>query len=127
MTTLNRNGTNFHNENEQIALGTGVLVDGLDLSDDKMLVGPTFSYSDTQRYRVGPNHLRLPINAPREDVQVSTNQDGGQMSYHVDNRGGGPRINFEPSSVAGLREADDSYRGAYGRRVADGLGISVNA
>ena len=29
-----------------IAFGTGVLVDGLDFSDDKMLVGRTFSYSD---------------------------------------------------------------------------------
>jgi len=34
------------------AFGTGVLVDGLDFSDDKMLVGRTFSYSDTQRHRV---------------------------------------------------------------------------
>lgn len=98
------------NENEQIAFGTGVLVDGLDFSDDKMLVGRTFSYSDTQRYRVGPNYLQLPINAPREDVQVNTNQDGGQMSYGVDNRAGNPHINFEPSSVAGLDQADESYR-----------------
>jgi catalase len=73
MMTLNRNVTSFHNENEQIAFGTGVLVDGLDFSDDKMLVGRTFSYSDTQRYRVGPNYLQLPVNRPREDVLVSTN------------------------------------------------------
>ena len=53
---------NFFAENEQIAFGTGVLVDGLDFSDDKMLVGRTFSYSDTQRYRVGPNYLQLPVN-----------------------------------------------------------------
>ncbi len=78
-----------------------MLVDGLDFSDDKMLVGRTFSYSDTRRCRVGPNYLQLPVNAPREDVQVRTNQDGGQMSYGVDNRGGNPHINFEPSSVAG--------------------------
>jgi hypothetical protein len=32
------------------------------------------------------------------------------MSYGVDNRGGNPHINFEPSSVAGLQKADDSYR-----------------
>ena len=51
---LNRNVENVFAENEQIAFGTGVLVDGLDFSDDKMLVGRTFSYSDTQRYRVGP-------------------------------------------------------------------------
>ena len=46
-------------------MGTGVLVDGLDFSDDKMLVGRTFSYSDTQRYRVGPNYLQLPVNQPK--------------------------------------------------------------
>jgi catalase len=74
-----------------------------------MLVGRTFSYSDTQRYRVGPNYLQLPVNRPREDVHVNTNQGGGQMSYGVDHRGTNPHINFEPSSVAGLREADDSY------------------
>ncbi len=106
--TLNRNITDFHNENEQVAFGTGVLVDGLDFSDDKMLVGRTFSYSDTQRYRVGPNYLQLPVNAPV--VTVSTNQGGGQMSYGVDSRGASPHVNYEPSSLAGLREADDSYR-----------------
>ena len=42
--TLNRNVEDHFNENEQIAMGTGVLVDGLDFSDDKMLVGCTFSY-----------------------------------------------------------------------------------
>ena len=78
--------------------------------DDHDHLGRTFSYSDTQRYRVGPNYLQLPVNRPREDVVVSTNQGGGQMSYGVDNRGGNPHLNFEPSSVAGLREADESYR-----------------
>jgi catalase len=52
----------FFAENERIAMGTGVLIDGLDLSDDKMLVGRTFSHCDTQRYRVGPNELQLPVN-----------------------------------------------------------------
>ncbi|GMA86038.1 hypothetical protein GCM10025868_12880 [Angustibacter aerolatus] len=56
--TLDRRPENFFTENEQIAFGTGVLVDGLDFSDDKMLVGRTFAYSDTQRYRVGPNYLQ---------------------------------------------------------------------
>jgi catalase len=110
MMTLNRNVADHHNENEQIAFGTGVLVDGLDFSDDKMLVGRTFSYSDTQRYRVGPNYLQLPVNRPAEGVRVSTNQGGGQMSYGVDNRGANPHINFEPSTVGGLNEADASYR-----------------
>src|SRR5699024_9250336 len=46
---LDRNPVDFHAEIEQAAFGTGVLVDGMDFSDDKMLQGRTFSYSDTQR------------------------------------------------------------------------------
>ena len=80
-----RNVSNFFAENEQVAFGTGVLVDGLDFSDDKMLVGRTFSYSDTQRYRVGPNYLQLPVNAPL--VRPATNQRDGQMAYYVDDDG----------------------------------------
>jgi catalase len=102
---LNRNIEDFHNENEQIAFGTGVLVDGLDFSDDKMLVGRTFSYSDTQRYRVGPNYLQLPVNQPK-NATVATNQRGGQMSYGVDlGAGQNPHVNYEPSITGGLREA----------------------
>ncbi len=68
---LDRNPQNYFAEVEQAAFGTGVLVDGLDFSDDKMLQGRTLSYSDTQRYRVGPNYLQLPINSPKK--RVSTN------------------------------------------------------
>ncbi len=103
MMTLNRNVDNFHNEAEQVAFGTGVLVDGLDFSDDKMLVGRTFSYSDTQRHRVGPNYLQLGINAP--EVPVSTNQRDGAMAYAVDGGGPNPHVNYEPSSTGGLVEA----------------------
>jgi len=103
--TLNRNVSDFFNENEQIAMGTGVLVDGLDFSDDKMLVGRTFAYSDTQRYRVGPNYLQLPINQPKHSRQ-QTNQLGGQMSYYRDippDRN--PHVNYEPSIHGGLQTA----------------------
>ncbi|MDP9417924.1 MAG: catalase [Actinomycetota bacterium] len=100
---LDRMPQDFFSENEQIAFGTGVLVDGLDFSDDKMLVGRTFSYSDTQRYRVGPNYLQLPVNRPK--VQVNTNQQGGQMSYGRDSVGSNPHVNYEPSITGGLREA----------------------
>jgi catalase len=100
---LDRNVSDFHAENEQIAFGTGVLVDGLDFSDDKMLVGRTFSYSDTQRYRVGPNYLQLPVNQPK--VPVRTNQQGGQLDRGRDDVGENPHINYEPSIRGGLREA----------------------
>ena len=125
--TLNRNVADHHNENEQIAMGTGVLVDGLDFSDDKMLVGRTFSYSDTQRYRVGPNYLQLPVNQPKGvDGRVHTNQRGGQMSFGVDLAPGqNPHVNFEPSIHDGLKEAPrqpnnpPEVRGALTQSVLD--------
>ena len=102
--TLNRTPGNFFAESEQIAFGTGVLVDGLDFSDDKMLVGRTFSYSDTQRYRVGPNYLQLPVNAPKNG-RPRTNQRDSQMTYYVDDTGANPSVNYEPSITGGLPEA----------------------
>src|SRR3954464_3993057 len=103
---LNRVPKNFFAESEQISFGTGVLVDGLDFSDDKMLVGRTFSYSDTQRYRVGPNYLQLPVNSAKA-ATAHTNQRDGQMSYGVDlGPGQNPHVNYEPSILGGLREAE---------------------
>ena len=104
--TLNRNVENFFAENEQIAMGTGVLVDGLDFSDDKMLVGRTFSYSDTQRHRVGTNYLQLKINSPQGIKHpVATNQRDGQMAVQVDTAGQNPHVNYEPSIHGGLKES----------------------
>jgi catalase len=100
---LNRIPENFFAESEQIAFGTGVLVDGLDFSDDKMLVGRTFSYSDTQRYRVGTNYLQLPVNSPK--VRPATNQRDGEMAHYVDQTGDNPSVNYEPSITGGLSEA----------------------
>jgi catalase len=102
---LDRNPVNYHAEVEQVAFGTGVLVDGVDFSEDKLLQGRTFAYSDTQRYRVGPNYLQLPINAPR--CPYATNQSGGQMDFRgseVAAAGGNPHINYEPSSRNGLHQ-----------------------
>ena len=102
--TLNRNPENFFSEVEQVAFGTGVLVDGLDFSDDKMLQGRTFSYSDTQRYRVGTNYLQLPINAAK--THVATNQRDGNMTQRVELAPGtNPHVNYEPSSLNGLKES----------------------
>jgi catalase len=103
--TLDKNPQNFFAEVEQSAFGTGVLVDGLDFSDDKMLQGRTFSYSDTQRYRVGTNYLQLPVNQPQ--THTATNQRDGAMTYYVDGvkSGENSHINYEPSVQGGLHEA----------------------
>ncbi len=110
---LDRNPVNFFAEIEQAAFGTGVLVDGLDFSDDKMLQGRTFSYSDTQRYRIGANYLQLPVNQPKK--HVATNQRDGQMAYAVDGveSGENPHINYEPRSRNGLVEAPRSGHPEY--------------
>jgi catalase len=71
-----------------------------------MLVGRTFSYSDTQRHRVGTNYLQLPVNQPKGVEGVHTNQRGGQMSHGIDLAPGqNPHVNFEPSIHNGLHEA----------------------
>lgn len=104
---LNKNPENYFNEVEQASFGTGVLVDGLDFSDDKMLQGRTFSYSDTQRYRVGANYLQVPINAAKK--RVATNQEGGQLRYENDKSPGqNPHVNYEPSVLGGLKEAEQT-------------------
>ncbi|ASK60729.1 catalase [Virgibacillus phasianinus] len=106
---LNKNPENYFAEVEQAAFGTGVLVDGLDFSDDKMLQGRTFSYSDTQRYRIGANYLQLPINAAKK--RAATNLRDGQMAYYVDQSPErNPHVNYEPSSLNGLEETTRSRK-----------------
>ncbi|MHC8965804.1 catalase [Priestia aryabhattai] len=106
---LDRNPEDYHAEIEQAAFGTGVLVDGMDFSDDKMLQGRTFSYSDTQRHRVGANYLKLPVNAP--NAPVRTNQQRGQMDTRDPKESGeNPHINYEPSMKGGFKEASEEGR-----------------
>ncbi len=61
------------------------------------------SYSDTQRYRVGANYLKLPVNAPK--VPIHTNQQRGQMDIRDPKESGdNPHINYEPSMLGGFQE-----------------------
>ena len=62
--TLNRNPENFFAQIEQAAFEPSALVPGIGFSPDKMLLGRAFAYSDTHRYRIGPNYLQLPVNRP---------------------------------------------------------------
>lgn len=91
--TLNRMPANFFQETEQAAFAPANLVPGIEPSEDRLLQGRIFSYSDTQLYRLGANHQQLPINRPLVEV-VSHNQDG-VMNYG--NRTS--NVNYEPSRL----------------------------
>ena len=92
---LERNPENFFAETEQAAFCPATLVPGIEFSADKLLQGRTFSYNDTQRHRLGPNYLQLPINRPI--VPVDNNQRDGSMQAGSFS---GP-VNYEPNTLAG--------------------------
>lgn len=93
---LNRNPQNFFAETEQAAFCPASIVPGIGLSADKLLQGRIFSYADTQRHRLGPNYLQIPINQPL--AAVNNNQRDGFMQYAPY---GGGTVNYEPNTLAG--------------------------
>ena len=83
--TLHRNPDNFFAETEQVAFHIGHVVPGIDFSNDPLLQGRLFSYTDTQLLRLGgPNFHEIPINRPL--AQVHNNQRDGLMRQTI-NRG----------------------------------------
>jgi catalase len=101
--TLNKVPSNFFQFTEQSAFSPGILVPGIEASEDKMLQGRLFSYADTQRYRVGTNYLMLPVNRPVSAV-TSNNQDGqGNFGTTASD------VNYEPSVTTGGRTDDPKF------------------
>jgi catalase len=92
---LNKNPDNFFAEVEQAAFCPASIVPGIEFSADKLLQGRTFSYADTQRHRLGPNYLQIPVNRPI--VEISNSQRDGAMQM---GKYSGP-VNYEPASIAG--------------------------
>lgn len=92
--TLNRMPDNFFQETEQSAFSPANLVPGIEPSEDRLLQGRLFAYSDTQYYRLGANLQQLPINRPLVKV-VSNNQDGAMNIGNTSSN-----VNYEPSSQA---------------------------
>jgi len=88
--TLNKNVDNFFAETEQAAFHVGHVVPGIDFSNDPLLQGRLFSYTDTQLIRLGgPNFHELPINKPicpfhnnQRDGYGRQTINVGQVSYH---------------------------------------------
>ena len=89
---LNRNPANVFQETEQVAMAPANTIPGIEPSEDRLLQGRVFSYADTQMYRLGANHMQLPINRPL--VGVNSNNQNGAMN--VGARTG--EVNYEPSS-----------------------------
>jgi catalase len=80
--TLNRNPDNFFAETEQVAFHPGHLVPGIDFTNDPLLQGRLFSYTDTQLSRLGsPNFHEIPIN--RSINPVHNNQRDGHMRQQI--------------------------------------------
>ncbi|MFO0793966.1 MAG: catalase [Candidatus Brocadiaceae bacterium] len=94
---LNRNPENFFAEVEQSAFSPGNFVPGIGPSPDKMLQGRLFSYHDTHRHRLGPNHHLLPVNAPKACTTNNYQRDGF-MCFGVT---GGGHPNYYPNSFGG--------------------------
>ncbi|QKG52556.1 catalase [Hymenobacter sp. BRD67] len=86
---LNRNVDNYFAETEQVAFHLGHVVPGIDFSNDPLLQGRLFSYTDTQLKRLGgPNFHEIPINrslAPvhngQRDGHMRQTINKGQVSY----------------------------------------------
>ncbi|MFS0783995.1 catalase [Bacillus sp. 1P06AnD] len=81
--TLNRNVDNVFAETEQVAFHPGHVVPGIDFSNDPLLQGRLFSYTDTQLIRLGgPNFHQLPINKSVAPVHNNQRDGYGQMNIH---------------------------------------------
>jgi len=114
--TLNRNPDNFFAETEQVAFHIGHVVPGIDFTNDPLLQGRLFSYTDTQLIRLGgPNFHEIPINRPV--VPVHNNQRDGYMRQTI-NRG---KTSYGPNGIAAnnpvqVKAADGGFT-SYNERI----------
>ena len=93
---LNRNPDNYFAETEQVAFCPGHIVPGIDFTNDPLLQGRLFSYTDTQISRLGgPNFHEIPINRPV--APNHNNQRDAQHRMRIDKG----RASYEPNSIDG--------------------------
>jgi catalase len=93
---LNKNPENYFNEVEQAAFAPSNFVPGIGPSPDRLLQGRLFTYEDTQRHRLGPNHHQIPINQAK-NTKVNIYQRDGPMNMDSKN----PYPNYYPNTVNG--------------------------
>ena len=109
---LNKVPDNFFQTTEQSAFAPSNMIPGIEPSEDRMLQARLFSYADTQRYRLGINHLSLPINASPVDVH-NHYQDGAGYSHPQKST-----INYQPSRTGEGFVDDSQYK--YGQYQLEG-------
>lgn len=94
--TLKRNPQNFFAETEQVAFHPGHLVPGIDFTNDPLLQGRLFSYTDTQLSRLGgPNFHEIPINRPI--APIHNNQRDGIARMEINTS----KTSYHPNSMSG--------------------------
>src|ERR1041385_5018892 len=93
---LDRNPDNFFAETEQVAFHPGHIVPGIDFTNDPLLQGRLFSYTDTQLIRLGgPNFAQIPINRPVAPMHNNQRDGHMQQLVHVG------KTSYEPNSLGG--------------------------
>lgn len=112
---LDKNLKNYFAEIEQAAFCPASLVPGIEPSADKLLQGRLFTYADTQRHRLGPNYLQIPVN--RSLVEVNNHQQDGTMQSAPSFVG---TMNYEPNSLGGGMPHESGTPTFEGRPVVGG-------
>ncbi len=74
---LNRNPDNYKEQVEKLAFSPSNMLEGAEFSLDRVLQGRANIYTDSQRYRLGPNFRSIPINhqanwKPSDEVTSGT-------------------------------------------------------
>lgn len=111
---LDRNPDNFFAETEQVAFHPGHVVPGIDFTDDPLLQGRLFSYTDTQLIRLGgANFHEIPVNRAKCPMQ-NFQRDGVRR---MDVAKG--QVAYEPNSLAPDGPREDPQRGFASVRALD--------
>ena len=134
---FNRNVDNYFAETEQVAFNPGNVIPGIDFSNDPLLQGRLFSYTDTQLLRLGgPNFAQIPINRPISEVH-NNQRDGwhqhminkgpvsymkssidDQSPYYESPENGGYEHYQEKIDAEVIKARDDSFRDHFSQATA---------
>ena len=113
---LDRYPDNYFAETEQAAFVPSHVVPGIGFSNDPLLQGRLFSYTDTQLSRLGSvNFHQLPINSAKGRAEAAgcpfmNQQRDGHMQMAVPKG----RANYEPNSLANVGEPGGAREDSHG-------------